>query len=168
MALDEVVTENVAALGTWVGTTFRRWAAAALAIRANTYQPANLWVDLTAQVRDNWNTLDEVARFGGFPATPTVVIRGANGAMTGQVGTAFVGRHLDAGNLTCTAADQFGGAGSINAASFALAASGDLMGKLVVTLNAEPAVGIYRGMVLHKATAPEKAVPVAWIVVNVE
>jgi hypothetical protein len=168
MAYDELLADNVGAFKGWVVGTWQRWAAAAMSVRSDAYQRSDFWRDLKAQVRDNWDTWDELANFSGYPTTPTVVIRGAHGHVVGVPGVAFVHRHLDTGAPSCTAAEEFGGAGVIPAGDFSLQTGGDLKGKLVVTLINEPAVGTYRGMVLHKRPADPQALPIAWVVVHVE
>lgn len=170
MAWDEYVAQQASTLSGYIGGTFSRWAAVMVKVRddylqgTDNYKIADFFVDLKWQAAYNWETLEELSGFPGFPVMPTVPIPGKAGHMNGAAGEVFVNRSLVGAAVDTTDLVEIGGT-VVSKTNVSAVVSGDLMGKVTVTLT-DPVstAGTYRGVLL--AQIPPRTVfePIAWIV----
>lgn len=172
MAWDEFVAQQASTLSGYLGGTFSRWAAAAVAIRSDylnstsTYQLTSFFEDLRWQVAYNMETLEELTAFPGFPVMPTVPIIGRAGSMHTASGEAFVRRSLVGATVDTTDLIEVGGAGgTIGLGDVTATIEGELKGKVSVKIDVPVGTpGTYRGVL--RAKIPPRSVfePLAWIV----
>lgn len=151
MAFDDVLLDNLGAIGSHISTTIQLWSGAAVKARqAGGYPAATFWTDLQKQFVSNWDLWNQLTNFSGYPNLPTAYLGGAYGSLAGKsLSTVFARQNLTNALFMLTDLVDQTGNNTIAAANLAYTKSGDLNGQVTINLKVNaPAAGVYKGVAL--------------------